>query len=56
MMMKDFSLPPMAHFGIQMEYILIEKGMTSTEDIMMTMMNTFLVKVGMKRIIAIKMN
>ena len=56
MMTKVFFLPQMAHFGTQMEYILIEKGMINMVDIMMTMMNMYQEKDGTKKIIATKMN
>ena len=53
---EGFFLPQMAHFGTQMEYILIEKGMINMVDILMTMMNMSQEKVGTKKIIATKMN
>ena len=55
-MMKASLLPQMVPFGTQMEYILTERDMINMEDIMMTMMNMFQEKVGMKKIIAIKKN
>ena len=56
MMMKDFLLLQMALFGIQMEYILTERDMTSMAGTMMIMVNMSQEKVGMKKIIVIKMN
>jgi len=55
-MMKAFLQLQMVHFGTLTEFILIEKDMINMAGIMMIMMNMFLVKVGMKKIIAIKMN
>ena len=53
--LKDFLIPQMDHFGIQMESTLIRKGMISMEDIMMIIMNIFQENIGMKNVIVMKM-
>ena len=55
MMMKAFLTLLMAPSGTLMEYILTEKDLINTADIMMIMMNMYQEKVGMKKIIVIKM-
>ena len=52
---EGFFTTPNGSFGIQTTYTLIEKVMINMEDIMMKIMNIFLVRIGMKKINVILM-